>query len=208
MPSSAPIDQRSDQICRPDETDRGTCQRFERWVAPVGQIDHVMAEMSKHSREIEARGPPPDMLVLARAGRLWRSKGKDSASKLGQSRRADHGFHPHACNVTVNNRREHTGATLSTTRYSCAEGRRGAFMIPGLPAVVTPAASLCPEQMAGSRVLYGDDNLHDRAARGVGPPTLIGRLLGISCSRSQARTRVWPRPVSAVAGSQRNKPRD
>jgi hypothetical protein len=102
--------------------------------------------MGEHSREIQAGSPPPDMLVLARAGRLWRSKGKDSASKLGQSRRADHDFHPHACSVTVNNTRVPTGATLSTTRNSCTEGRRGALMIPGLPAAVTPAASLCPER--------------------------------------------------------------
>jgi len=126
---STGIDQRPDQIRRPDETDRGTCQRFEGWVAPIGQIDHMMAEMSEHSREIESGSPPPDMLVLARAGglwRLWRSKGKDSASKLGQSRRADHDFHPHACSVTVNNMRDPTTATLSTIRNSCAEGRRGA----------------------------------------------------------------------------------
>src|SRR5215469_2341470 len=83
---STGIDQRPDQIRRPDETDRGTCQRFEGWIAPIGQIDHMMAEMSEHSREIESGSPLPDMLILARAGgllRLWRSKGKDSASKFG-----------------------------------------------------------------------------------------------------------------------------
>ena len=112
---STGIDQRPDQIRWPDEAHRGTCQRFEGWVAPIGQIDHMMAEMSEHSREIESGSPLPDMLILARAGgrlRLWRSKGKDSASKLRQSRRADHDFHPHACNVTVNNMRDLTTATL------------------------------------------------------------------------------------------------
>jgi len=137
---STGIDQRPDQIRRPDETDRGTCQRFEGGVAPIGQIDHMMAEMSEHSREIETGSPLPDMLILARAGgllRLRRSKGKDSASKLRQSWGADHDIHPHACSVTVNNMRDPTTATLYTIRNSCAEGRRGAQIIPGLPGAVT-----------------------------------------------------------------------
>ena len=145
---STRIDQRPDQIRWPDKANRGTCQRFEGWVAPIGQIDHMMAEMSEHSRKIESGSPPPDMLILARAGglwRLWHSKGKDSASKLGQSRRADHDFHPHACSVTVNNVRGPTTATLSTIRNSCAEGPRGALIIRGLPGAVTPTASQRPE---------------------------------------------------------------
>ena len=49
-----------------------------------------MAEVSQHTREVEAGDPFPGVLLLARAGRFWRSKRKDAASELGQSWRADH----------------------------------------------------------------------------------------------------------------------
>jgi hypothetical protein len=86
----AAIDQGSDQISRPNQADRGTRQRLEGWVAAIGQVDHVMAEMSEHTREIETGDPFPSVLVLPRAGWFGRSKREDPASELGQSRRADH----------------------------------------------------------------------------------------------------------------------
>jgi hypothetical protein len=52
----------------------------------------MMAEMSEHTGEVETGDPFPGVLMLARAYRFWRSKGKDPASELGQSRRADHDF--------------------------------------------------------------------------------------------------------------------
>lgn len=89
---SATVDQGSDQIGRPNEADWGACQGLEGGITSIGQIDHVMTEVGQHACEIEAGNPLPDVLMLAPMELFRGSKGKDSASKLGQSRRADHDF--------------------------------------------------------------------------------------------------------------------
>src|SRR5271166_3117535 len=49
-----------------------------------------MAEVSEHTREVEPGDPFPGVMVLARARWSRRSKRKDPAAELWQSRRADH----------------------------------------------------------------------------------------------------------------------
>ena len=62
---SPEVDQRSDQIGRPNEADGRTDQRLARWAAAVRQSHHVVAEMCKHAGEVETGRPFPRVLMLS-----------------------------------------------------------------------------------------------------------------------------------------------